>query len=114
MNLRIWGGAVALGLTAAMCAPAPDQQGQVEAQQSTAEVHEKGGEDLTGPYEVVEDWPQPLPDHEGWTWGSTAGIFAETPDKIFILQRGELPALPPGTSPVACGRENRQLRKWWR
>ena len=102
MNLRIWGGAVALGLTAAMCAPAPDQQGQVEVQQSPAEVHEKGGEDLTGPYEVVEDWPQPLPDHEGWTWGSTAGIFAETPDKIFILQRGELPALPPGTSQRAA------------
>ena len=27
----------------------------------------------TGPYQVVENWPKPLPDtrhsHDGWTWG---------------------------------------------
>jgi hypothetical protein len=29
----------------------------------------KGGWDLTGPYDVVRDWPKPmsqLPDHENW------------------------------------------------
>jgi hypothetical protein len=58
------------------------------AQQKGARV--KGGEDETGPYEVVANWPKPL-GHPGWTWGSQGGVFAETPNRIFILQRGELP-----------------------
>src|SRR5438128_12187102 len=52
-------------------------------------AQEKGGDDRTGPYDVVEGWPQPLPD-KGYIWGSTGGIFAETPNKIFIGNRGEL------------------------
>jgi len=53
---------------------------------------EKGGENESGPYEVVDGWPQPLPGHEHWLWGSTSGVFAETPNRVFVLQRGELPA----------------------
>jgi hypothetical protein len=64
----------------------------------------KGGEDITGPYEPVADWPQPLtslPGHENWTWGAVEGIFAESPDRVFIAQRGELPALKrPANTPV--------------
>ena len=49
----------------------------------------------TGPYQVVEDWPRPLPDdrhsHDGWTWGSFGGVYAESPDRIWIAMRGELP-----------------------
>jgi hypothetical protein len=56
----------------------------------------------TGPYRVVEDWPKPLPDdrhsHEGWTWGSFGGVYAETPDRVWIAMRGELP-LQPGMEP---------------
>jgi hypothetical protein len=56
----------------------------------------------TGPYRVVEDWPKPLPDdlhsHEGWTWGSFGGVYAESPDRIWIAMRGELP-LPEGLAP---------------
>ncbi len=44
----------------------------------------------TGPYEVVTGWPHPL-GHPGWTWGSQGGVFAENPDRIILLQRGELP-----------------------
>ena len=58
---------------------------------------ERGGQDITGPYEPVADWPKPLsqlPGHEGWTWGSTQGVFAESPDRVYILQRGELPDIP--------------------
>jgi DNA-binding beta-propeller fold protein YncE len=55
-----------------------------------------------GPYQVVENWPRPLPDtrhsHDGWTWGSMGSVFAETPDRIWVAQRGELP-LPPGAKP---------------
>src|ERR1035437_4320695 len=57
---------------------------------------QKGGEDITGPYEVVADWPQPLtslPGHENWTWGAVEGIYAESPNRVFSAQRGELPLL---------------------
>jgi hypothetical protein len=65
---------------------------------------EKGGQEEYGPYEVVPNWPQPLPDeadgvtHAGWTWGSVGAVYAETPDRIWIAQRGELP-LPPNAKP---------------
>src|SRR6266699_3154127 len=52
-------------------------------------AQEKGGDDRTGPYDAVQGWPQPLPD-KGYIWGSTGGIFAETPNRIFIANRGEL------------------------
>ena len=57
---------------------------------------EKGGWDLTGPYQVAPGWPKPmsqLPGHEKWGWGAVEGVFAESPNRIFIAQRGELPAL---------------------
>ena len=31
-------------------------------------AQEKGGENETGPYDVIAGWPQPL-GHPGWTWG---------------------------------------------
>ena len=56
----------------------------------------------TGHYQVVENWPKPLPDtrhsHDGWTWGSFGGVYAESPDRIWIAMRGELP-LPAGAAP---------------
>ena len=57
---------------------------------------EKGGMDITGPYEVVANWPKPmssLPGHENWTWGSVQGVFAESPDRVYVVQRGELPEM---------------------
>jgi sugar lactone lactonase YvrE len=65
---------------------------------------EKGGEDMTGPYAPDPDWPKPLsslPGHEKWTWGAVEGVYAESPDRVFIAQRGELPALPrPANTPI--------------
>jgi hypothetical protein len=67
-------------------------------------AQDRGGQDEFGPYELVANWPQPLQDgpdgikHEGWTWGSTGAVFAETPDRIWIAQRGELP-LPKTAKP---------------
>jgi hypothetical protein len=58
-----------------------------------------------GDYEPVVPWPQPLPDtdhsHDGWTWGSGAGAWAESPDKVWVAQRGEI-ELPPGAEPWTC------------
>ncbi len=54
----------------------------------------KGGQDAFGPYEVVENWPKPmgesLPGHDDWTWSVTMDVFAESPDRVFLVQKGEL------------------------
>src|ERR1043166_9629366 len=55
---------------------------------------ENGGQDIFGAYEIVPNWPKPissLPGHEKWTWGAGQSVFAESPNRVFILQRGELP-----------------------
>jgi hypothetical protein len=55
-----------------------------------------GGQDMFGAYDAVPDWPKPLssiPGNEKWTWGAGQSVFAESPNRVFILQRGELPNL---------------------
>jgi hypothetical protein len=67
---------------------------------------EIGGQDLYGPYEVVPDWPKPLatlPGHDGYTWGAAMGVFAESPNRVFISQRGELPIVPKPPNPNGNG-----------
>jgi DNA-binding beta-propeller fold protein YncE len=60
----------------------------------------KGGQDPFGPYDPVRNWPKPLamsaPDHAGWTWSQATDIFPESPDRVIVLQKGELPVLPTG------------------
>jgi hypothetical protein len=49
------------------------------------------------PYEVVSGWHEPFA-AEGYAFGGNSGVFAESPDRIFVAQRGEtlLPnPLPP-------------------
>jgi hypothetical protein len=61
----------------------------------------KGFQDQYGQYLVVPNWPKPLPDQEGkWTWGSMQGVYAENSNRVYVLQRGELPAMkrPPNTA----------------
>jgi hypothetical protein len=89
---------VLFALTLAACRPAaqPAAQTAPPVQSLAAVPGERGGQDQTGPYDVVPDWPKPLsqlPGHEKWTFGAAQGIFAETPDRVFLLQRGELPNL---------------------
>ena len=52
----------------------------------------KGGQDIWGPYEVVADWPKPLssmPGHDPkWSWGSAEGIYAESPNRVYLFERG--------------------------
>ena len=59
------------------------------AAQEGAAPFEKGGIDLSGPYEPVPNWPQPVV--EGMTWGRTPTVFAETPNRIFVMQSGMVP-----------------------
>jgi DNA-binding beta-propeller fold protein YncE len=61
-------------------------------------LQEKGGSDLSGPYEVVPNWSLQSVQSPGHMRGSQAGIFAESPNRILVVQRGELPIpakLPP-------------------
>src|SRR6195256_3871629 len=60
----------------------------------------KGGQDVFGPYDPVQNWPKPLaeslPDHQGWTWAQDTAVFPEGPDRGIVLPKGELPVLPAG------------------
>src|SRR5262245_11147050 len=101
---RAWNAAlVTLSLTAlgaVGCAPQGDAA--VAAEAARGDTRNSYHEWPSGPYQVVEGWPKPLPDdrhsHAGWTWGSFGGVFAESPDRIWVAMRGELP-LPEGTAP---------------
>lgn len=64
---------------------------------SLAAMAQKGGENETGPYEVVPNWPQPVCG-PGYQSGSTGGVWAETPDTVFVLQRGCLPEIEPSNN----------------
>ena len=107
MSHRSWILFVLVSLVAAGCAAPPAADAPAAATAPTAAPaasQERGGQEEFGPYEPVPNWPQPLPDgpdgvtHGGWTWGSVGAVFAESPDRIWIAQRGELP-LPPGAKP---------------
>jgi hypothetical protein len=57
----------------------------------------KGGQEMFGPYDVAAGWPKDistLPGHEEWTWGAGQSVFAESPDRVYLLFRGELPNIP--------------------
>ena len=73
------------------------------------------------PYDVVSNWHQPNAP-QGFAFGGNVGVAAESPDRIFILQRGEslLPSPPPkeyeqrnhiGTLENMLVRET-QIRRW--
>jgi hypothetical protein len=95
---------IVLASAALMGCRGPANSPETTSAAAPAPSQEIGGQEEFGPYEVVANWPQPLPDgadgikHEGWTWGSTGAVYAETPDRIWIAMRGELP-LPPGAKP---------------
>ena len=84
-----------------------DRLGTVEGQQKRAPGQGfaavpglKGGQDVFGPYDPVANWPKPLgeslPDHQAWTWSQSTDIFPESPDRVFVTQKGELPVLQLG------------------
>ena len=71
-------------------------QAQKPANDFAAVPGEIGGQDIFGPYDVVKTWPKDLstlPGNEKWTWGAGQSVFAESPDRIYVLFRGELPVI---------------------
>ena len=59
---------------------------------------QKGGEDETGPYVAIDRWMKPFA-RPGYIQGSQGGVFAESANRIFVLNRGELKL--PDTLPAA-------------
>jgi hypothetical protein len=71
------------------------------------------------PYEVVTGWHQPFAT-PGYAFGGNSGVFAESPDRIFVLMRGET-RLPSPIPPEYAGHAGsiginvlraRDLREW--
>ena len=60
---------------------------------------QKGGENETGPYDLVPNWPQNACG-DGFQIGSVGGVWAESVDRVFVYARGCLPVLPPATGIV--------------
>jgi len=74
------------------------QQKKLPGEGFLAVPGQKGGEDLFGPYDPVKDWPRPmvesLPELKGWGYSQATYVFPETPDRVFVAQKGLLPELP--------------------
>jgi peptidylamidoglycolate lyase len=68
-------------------APAPDKRaGNADF------VTTKGGDDRTGPYDVVPGWWKQAPNHdEEWSWGQVAGVAVDNPNRILVVTRGDWP-----------------------
>ena len=82
--------------------PVEGQQKKTPGEGFAAVPGLKGGQDVFGPYDPVQNWPRPLaeslPNHEGWTWSQATDVFAESPDRVIVAQKGELPVLPAGAA----------------
>ena len=77
-------------------------------QKNSESISVKGGAgDITGQYEIPDpNWPQwahPYP-KPGYIWGSQGGVFAESPNRIYLANRGELklPEKVPNNFPGNC------------
>ncbi len=53
------------------------------------------------PYDVVRGWHKPFAE-PGFAFGGNSGVFAESPDRIFVAQRGEF-RLPDPIPPAFTG-----------
>ena len=77
-----------LGLAGCVSANRPETATAQSSASGAGSARNSYQEWPTGPYQVVENWPKPLPDtrhsHAGWTWGSMGSVYAETPDRIWV------------------------------
>jgi DNA-binding beta-propeller fold protein YncE len=92
----------------------------MQAQTPTGTNRQSSQDWPTGPYQVVENWPKPLPDtrhsHDGWTWGSMGSVFAE----VGVRGRGpntfdrptDIAWLPDGTYFISDGYGGKRVAKF--
>jgi peptidylamidoglycolate lyase len=72
-----------LGLATVFSSPA-------SLQQKSAFIEQRGGFDISGPYQVDPNWPKKTWPAPGHIWGSQAGVYPETADRVFLVSRGEI------------------------
>ena len=53
------------------------------------------------PYDIIRGWHKPFSE-PGFTFGGNSGVFAESPNRIFVAQRGEY-KLPNPVPPTFAG-----------
>src|SRR5262245_29906284 len=86
---------VMLGLTIVLVLGNEYRALQAQARTAVAAIPgAKGGQDMFGAYEVVKGWPKDIstiPGNEKWTYGAGQSVYAENPNRVFMLYRGELP-----------------------
>ena len=91
-------------------------EGQAQPVSFAAVPSEKGGQDIFGAYDIVKDWPKPmspLPGHENWTFGAGEYAFPESPNRVFLLQRGELPVIQrPRDDPAPAAGTGHRVPDW--
>ena len=81
---------IGLGITLVAVVAASACLGESEARIGRLGVIAKGGDDRSGPYDVVPGWWKPAPDHDStWTWGSASGAWPDTPDRILVVMWGD-------------------------
>jgi hypothetical protein len=91
---------VGIGVYVARNEPTTEVQAQAQpaANGFAAVPGDIGSQDISGPYEVVQGWPKDIstvPGNEKWTYGAGESVFAESPDRVYTLYRGELPKMAP-------------------
>ena len=59
-------------------------------QQRQTFIEERGGFDISGPYQVDPNWPKKTWPAPGYIWGSQSGVYPESPDRVFLTSRGEI------------------------
>src|SRR5260370_21801694 len=92
----MFGRTVVLGMGNACRAVRAHAQAQKGAASFAVIPGTKGGQDMFGPYEVVKGWPKDISTVQGnekWTYGAGQSVYAESPNRVFMLYRGELPNL---------------------
>lgn len=95
MMLGVFLAAASVGSNAQAPGPAPQGGESPDAWATEMASHpltpnEKGGMEVSGPYQVVTSHFKP-PHPPGWTWASTTGVYAESPDRVYVYSRGMLP-----------------------
>ncbi len=82
---------VACGFVLVLSACAGDDQAEPAPASEGSII--KGGDDRTGPYDVVEGWWKQAPDHDDeWSWGQVCGVAVDHSDRIIVVTRGDWPA----------------------
>ena len=64
--------------------------GLVQQAQAPRYIEQRGGFDVSGPYQVDPNWPKKTWPAPGYIWGSQSGVYPESADRVFLSSRGEI------------------------